>query len=47
MKIRYIAGIYTLILLIVAANIVLKMKKEENATVDMVYFNEQLMIERK
>ena len=44
MKIRYIAGIYTLILLIVAANIVLKMKKEENATVDMVYFNEQFML---
>ncbi|MBQ3600616.1 MAG: HAMP domain-containing histidine kinase [Lachnospiraceae bacterium] len=44
MKIRYIAGIYTLILLIVVANMVLKVKKEENAIVDMVYFNEQFML---
>ncbi|MBQ4522309.1 MAG: HAMP domain-containing histidine kinase [Lachnospiraceae bacterium] len=41
MKVRYIAGIYTLIIFIVAANVVLKVKKEENATIDMVHFNEQ------
>ena len=44
MKIRYIAGIYTLIILIVAVNITLKVKKEENATIDMVYFNEQFRL---
>ena len=44
MKIRYIAGIYTLIILILAVNITLKVKKEENATIDMVYFNEQFRL---
>lgn len=41
MKIRYIAGIYTLIVLFVVLNISLKGKKEENAIIDMVYINEQ------
>lgn len=42
MKIRHIAGIYTLILFVIAATIIGKIKKEDEITIDLVHYNEQL-----